>query len=120
MATVRDASGPGAEVCSAAHARALVQARVARLLSYRTVAAPESDGSPPQPSVARIASTLLDQEVAEVAMDALGGEAVDAGADAPLGGSVENGWRYARSSTIASGTTEIHRLLLARALMREA
>jgi alkylation response protein AidB-like acyl-CoA dehydrogenase len=32
------------------------------------------------------------------------------------GGWIEDLWRYARSSTIASGTTEIHRLLASRAL----
>jgi alkylation response protein AidB-like acyl-CoA dehydrogenase len=114
--TVRAASGAGAAELRAAHARALVQARVARLLSYRTLASAQSSGRPTQPSISRIASTLLDQRVAEVAMDALGADAVDADGDE---GWVEDAWRYARSSTIASGTTEIQRLLTARSMTDE-
>jgi alkylation response protein AidB-like acyl-CoA dehydrogenase len=53
---------------------------------------------------------LLDQEVTEVAMDAGAGDSLDAA------GWIEDAWRYARSSTIGSGTTEVHRLLAARAL----
>ena len=70
-----------------------------------------------QPSVARIASTLLDQDVAEIAMDSVGGSALDPDPDAWHGGWVENAWRYAQSATIASGTTEIQRLLTSRALV---
>ncbi len=111
---VRDASGPGAAELRSAHARALVKARIARLLSYRTLANGESDGNPAQPAVARIASTLLDQHVAEIAMVAAGADALDAeNADS---GWIEDTWRYARSSTVASGTTEIQRLLVSRSL----
>ena len=112
------ATGAGSEQLRAAHAHALVRSRVARLLSYRVVASTEDGGEPSQPSVARIVATLLDQEVAELAMDAIGSDAVDAGEGAALHGRVEDLWRYARSSTIASGTTEIQRLLAARALTR--
>lgn len=113
---VHAASGAGAAELRGSHARALVKARIARLLSYRTLASGQNGRAPVQPSVARIASTLLDQEVAEIAMEAAGANAVDADPDAPLGGWIEDAWRYARSSTIASGTTEIQRLLAARSL----
>ena len=113
---VQSASGPGASELRNSVARALVKARIARLLNYRTLASGQGNGGSDQPSVARIASTLLDQEVAEIAMESLGGEALSADSDAPLGGWVEDAWRYARSSTIASGTTEILRLLASRTL----
>jgi alkylation response protein AidB-like acyl-CoA dehydrogenase len=115
---VQAATGAGAAELRAAHARELVQARVARLLGYRTLVTTANGDMPTQPSVARMASTLLDQRVAEVAMETAGPEAVDA-EDALLEGSVEDLWRYARSSTIASGTTEIQRLLASRAMVDE-
>jgi len=113
----RAATGPGASELRGTVARALVKARVARLLNYRTLVSGQSNGAADQPTVARIASTLLDQEVAEIAMESLGADAVTSDPDAPLGGWVEDAWRYARSSTIASGTTEILRLLASRALI---
>ena len=113
---VQSASGPGSAELRNGVARALVKARIARLLNYRAVASGESNGTSDQPTVARIATTLLDQEVAEIAMESLGGDALASGADAPLGGRVEDAWRYARSATIASGTTEILRLLASRSL----
>ena len=113
----RAATGPGASELRGTVARALVKARVARLLNYRTLVSGQSNGASDQPTVARIASTLLDQEVAEIAMESLGADAVTSDPDAPLGGWVEDAWRYARSSTIASGTTEILRLLASRALI---
>jgi alkylation response protein AidB-like acyl-CoA dehydrogenase len=115
---VQSATGPGSSELRNAVARALVKARIARLLNYRTVASGQSNSTSEQPTVARIATTLLDQEVAEIAMDSLGGDAVAADPDAPLGGRVEDVWRYARSATIASGTTEILRLLASRSLTK--
>jgi alkylation response protein AidB-like acyl-CoA dehydrogenase len=115
---VQSARGPGSSELRTSIARALVKARIARLLNYRTVASGQSNGTSDQPTVARIATTLLDQEVAELAMESLGGDALAAGPDAPLGGRVEDAWRYARSATIASGTTEILRLLASRSLTK--
>jgi alkylation response protein AidB-like acyl-CoA dehydrogenase len=111
------AQGPGAAELRGRVAQALVRARIARLLNYRTLATSQNGGTPHQPSVARIASTLLDQHVAEIAMDSVGGSALDPDPDAWHGGWVENAWRYAQSATIASGTTEIQRLLTSRALI---
>jgi alkylation response protein AidB-like acyl-CoA dehydrogenase len=117
---VQAAEGAGASELRARVAQALVRARIARLLSYRTLAASKSDGTPPQPSVARIASTLLDQHVAELAMDSVGASALDPDPEVWHGGWVEDAWRYAQSATIASGTTEIQRLLASRALIKGA
>jgi alkylation response protein AidB-like acyl-CoA dehydrogenase len=117
---VQAAEGAGAAEQRAGIAHGLVRARIARLLSYRTLVSSQKDGSPPQPSVSRIASTLLDQDVAELAMDSVGAAALDADPDSWHGGWVEDAWRYSRSATIASGTTEIQRLLASRALINGA
>ena len=103
------------------HARSLVHTRIARLLSYRTVGRLD-DGtiSSGDPAVARLASTLLDQELAELAAEMLGDDALSSDPSAPLGGFVEDAWRYARASGIASGTTEVQRLLVARDLASSA
>ena len=102
-----------------AWARALVQVRVARLLAYRTVHA-QAAGEVPDvaASAARIAVTQADQAVAEVLFSALEHEALDAGADAPLHGAVEDHWRYAQAATVASGTIEVQRIIVSRALLR--
>jgi alkylation response protein AidB-like acyl-CoA dehydrogenase len=96
------------------HARLLVAARTARLLNYRSVARSGADGVPAGVSVARIASTLLDQEVAALALEVLGEDGLSTEPEVPAGGWMEGAWRYARASTIASGTTEIQRMLVAK------
>jgi alkylation response protein AidB-like acyl-CoA dehydrogenase len=63
-----------------------------------------------------MASTTLDQHVAELILDLLGPDAVTTRADQPLSGTAEDVWRYARASTVAAGTTEIQRLIVAREL----
>ncbi len=103
----------------AAWVRALVQVRVARLLAYRTVRAQESGGVPDvAASAARIAVTQCDQSVAEVLCSALEERCLDAGSTAPVHGAVEDHWRYAQASTVSSGTIEIQRSIVAKALLR--
>jgi alkylation response protein AidB-like acyl-CoA dehydrogenase len=99
-------------------ARALVQVRVARLLAYRTVHA-QATGELPDvlASSARIAVTQCDQAVAEVLAQALEDEALEAGPTAPLHGAVEDHWRYAQAATVASGTIEVQRMIVAKALL---
>jgi alkylation response protein AidB-like acyl-CoA dehydrogenase len=99
-------------------ARALVQVRVARLLAYRTVHA-QATGELPDvlASAARIAVTQCDQAVAEVLAQALEDEALEAGASAPLHGAVEDHWRYAQAATVASGTIEVQRMIVAKDLL---
>lgn len=106
----------------ASWARALVQVRVARLLAYRTVALQASGASAGTAadvaaSVARIAVTQCDQNVAEVLFSALGERAIEAGPDAPLHGAVEDHWRYAQAATVASGTIEVQRMIVSKALL---
>jgi alkylation response protein AidB-like acyl-CoA dehydrogenase len=99
-------------------ARALVQVRVARLLAYRTVHAQETGALPDVlASSARIAVTQCDQAVAEVLFQALEHRALDAGPAAPLHGAVEDHWRYAQAATVASGTIEVQRMIVAKALL---
>lgn len=100
-------------------ARALVQTRVARLLAYRAVADQEA-GRPAEASasVARVAVTQCDQQVAELLSQAAGSRSLEGqAADAPLSGAVEDHWRYAQAATVASGTIEIQRLIVARSLL---
>jgi len=99
-------------------ARALVAVRVARLLAYRAVAEAEA-GSPSDAtaSAARLAVTQCDQQVAETLFQAVGGRSLEAGPPAPLHGAVEDHWRYAQAATVASGTIEIQRMIVSRALL---
>jgi len=99
-------------------ARALVQVRVARLLAYRTVHA-QATGELPDvlASAARIAVTQCDQAVAEVLAQALEDQALEAGTSAPLHGAVEDHWRYAQAATVASGTIEVQRMIVAKDLL---
>jgi alkylation response protein AidB-like acyl-CoA dehydrogenase len=99
-------------------ARMQVHARRARLLAYRVVAAQASGEVRPGDAAAyRIAVTRLDQDSAEVLMDIV--------AEAPPTGdevvrfrrAVEDHHRYSVSATVASGSIEVQRILLARALL---
>jgi alkylation response protein AidB-like acyl-CoA dehydrogenase len=102
-------------------ARALVQVRVARLLAYRTVHAQEAGELPDvHASTARIAVTLCDQSVAEVLFQAVEERALESGSAAPLHGAVEDHWRYAQAATVASGTVEVQRMIVSKALLAGA
>ncbi|HEV2369690.1 MAG TPA: acyl-CoA dehydrogenase family protein [Acidimicrobiales bacterium] len=99
-------------------ARALVQTRVSRLLAYRAVAEQET-GAPTDASasVARLAVTQCDQQVAELLFQSLGSRSLESGATAPLDGAAEDHWRYAQAATVASGTIEIQRMIVSRSLL---
>ena len=103
-------------------ARMLTHCRRARLLAYRVISM-QSEGrvSPGDTAAYRIAVTRLDQESAEVLMEILG-LASPSGLDRPDGRwfrlEVEDHWRYSQASTVASGSIEMQRILLARALLK--
>lgn len=98
--------------------KALVQVRVARLLAYRAVARQEAGADDASASVARTAVTQCDQQVAELLFNALEEHSLeDKRSGAPLDGSIEDHWRYAQAATVASGTIEIQRMLVARELL---
>lgn len=108
--------------------QALVSTRVARLLSYRALAEMEA-GRLEGPAVpaARIATTQNDQTVGEALVEALGPRWLAGGAGAPddldgpedvLVAAVEDHWRYSQAATVASGSLEVQKMLLARELWR--
>ena len=101
-------------------ARALIQVRVARLLAYRAVCAQEA-GEPPdaKASAARIAVTQCDQQVAELLFQAVDHACLEGGHHAPLHGAIEDHWRYAQAATVASGTIEVQRMIVSKALLGE-
>jgi alkylation response protein AidB-like acyl-CoA dehydrogenase len=121
MERVRDELGPRwddlPEAIRTRWARAAINLRMARLLAYRAVALQDGHDAAAAASAARIAATTCDQQVAELLVDVLGPAALDGGPDAPLHGAVEDHWRYAQAATVASGTIEVQRMLVARQLL---
>lgn len=101
-------------------AAALVRARQARLLAYRLIKAdPSTPVSPVEAAAYRIAVTTLDQEVAEVLMEVLGGDGLVKHEKTRIfERQVEDHWRYAQAATVASGTVEMNKQAIARALER--
>ncbi len=99
-------------------ARMVMHARRARLLAYRVVDL-QSRGQvrPGDAAAYRIAVTRLDQESAQVLMDIIGFAALGEGEGLRFRRAVEDHWRYSISATVASGSIEMQRILLARALM---
>jgi alkylation response protein AidB-like acyl-CoA dehydrogenase len=102
-------------------ARMLTHCRRARLLAYQVVSL-QSRGQvrPADAAAYRIAVTRLDQDSAEVLME-IAALAPPQGEQARwFHGEVEDHWRYSQASTVASGSVEMQRILLARALLTPA
>jgi len=99
-------------------ARALVHARQSRLMATSVVQKQEAGEVDPADAAAyRIAVTRLDQEVGEVLMDMIEERAVGgADRDETFLRAVEDHWRYAQASTVASGSIEMQRVLVSRSL----
>jgi alkylation response protein AidB-like acyl-CoA dehydrogenase len=98
--------------------RMLTHCRRARLMAYRIVELQSSGRIQPGDAAAyRIAVTKLDQDSAEVLMDI----AAEVPPEAPRAkwflGEVEDHWKYSQASTVSSGSIEMQRILLSRALM---
>jgi alkylation response protein AidB-like acyl-CoA dehydrogenase len=91
-------------------ARALVEA--ARVLHYRVVDQ-RAKGEPPSAdsNVARVAGTLADRAIGELALDLWGGEALAYGSPG------DSNFRTAMWAGVATGTTEIHLNLIAERLL---
>lgn len=101
--------------------RMLTHCRRARLLAYRVVSLQCSGRIQPGDAAAyRIAVTTLDQDSAEVLSDI----AAEVSHDDPRAqwflGEVEDHWRYSQASTVSSGSIEMQRILLSRALLAAA
>ncbi|MCD9196953.1 acyl-CoA dehydrogenase family protein [Aeromicrobium wangtongii] len=102
--------------------RALVRTRQSRLLAYRVVAAQAAGHVDPADVAAyRIAVTVLDQEVSEILTEIVGPKALSPGlTESKLVRAVEDHWRYALAGTVSSGTIEMQRRALARAILAPA
>ncbi|EFC83856.1 acyl-CoA dehydrogenase family protein [Parafrankia sp. EUN1f] len=99
-------------------ARMLVHARRARLLAYRVVSLQSGGRIRPEDSAAyRIAVTRLDQESAEVLMDIVAGASLPDEDGRRFRRAVEDHRRYSVSATVASGSVEMQRILMARSLL---
>jgi alkylation response protein AidB-like acyl-CoA dehydrogenase len=99
-------------------ARMLIHCRRARLLAYRVVDLHGSGRVRPADAAAyRIAVTKLDQDSAEVLMDIVALASLDGEDARRFRRAVEDHWRYSVSATVASGSIEMQRILLARALL---
>jgi alkylation response protein AidB-like acyl-CoA dehydrogenase len=98
--------------------RMLTHCRRARLLAYRIVELQSSGRIQPGDAAAyRIAVTTLDQDSAEVLMDIAAEVRHDDPRAAWFLGEVEDHWRYSQASTVSSGSIEMQRILLSRALL---
>jgi alkylation response protein AidB-like acyl-CoA dehydrogenase len=99
-------------------ARMLTHCRRARLLAYRVVDLQSTGRIRPADAAAyRIAVTRLDQDSAEVLMDIVAGTAAHDVETERFRRAVEDHWRYAQAATVASGSIEMQRILLARQLL---
>jgi len=97
--------------------RMLTHCRRARLMAYRVVSRQASGRVAPGDAAAyRIAVTRLDQESAEVLME-IAAEAPDTTQARWFRTEVEDHWRYSQAATVSSGSIEMQRILLSRALL---
>jgi alkylation response protein AidB-like acyl-CoA dehydrogenase len=101
--------------------RALTLCRRARLMAYRVIATQQSGKVQPGDAAAyRIAVTKLDQDSAEVLMEIIAEVPRDNRDAEFFRAEVEDHWRYAQASTVASGSIEVQRILLSRAMLGRA
>jgi alkylation response protein AidB-like acyl-CoA dehydrogenase len=98
--------------------RMLGHTRRARLLAYRVVETQNQGRVRPGDAAAyRIAVTRLDQESADVLMEIVGLATLTDGEGLRFKRAVEDHGRYSVSATVASGSIEVQRILLGRALL---
>ena len=98
--------------------RMLTHCRRARLLAYRVVELQSSGQIKPGDAAAyRIAVTKLDQDSAEVLSDIAAEVSHDDPGAQWFLGEVEDHWKYSQASTVSSGSIEMQRILLSRALL---
>jgi alkylation response protein AidB-like acyl-CoA dehydrogenase len=98
--------------------RMLVHCRRSRLLAYRVVSLQSAGRVKPGDAAAyRIAVTKLDQDSAEVLMEIAAVLPRDDEATRYFRAEVEDHWRYSQASTVSSGSIEMQRILLSRAML---
>jgi alkylation response protein AidB-like acyl-CoA dehydrogenase len=99
-------------------ARMLTHCRRARLLAYRVVSLQSAGRIQPADAAGyRIAVTKLDQDSAEVLMEIVAAVPRSDEGARYFRAEVEDHWRYSQASTVASGSIEMQRILLSRALL---
>lgn len=99
-------------------AHALTRSRMARLMAYRVVDAQSRGAVAPRDSAAyRIAATKCDQETADILVEIIGFVDIDGDESLRFRRAVEDHWRYAQAATVAGGSTQMQRILLARSLV---
>ena len=87
-------------------------------MAYRVLDLQQKGAIKPGDAAAyRIAVTRLDQESADVLVDIVGAAELTTGEQLRFKREVEEHWRYSLSATVASGSTEVQRILLARTLL---
>ena len=92
--------------------------RRARLMAYRVVALQAAGQVQPADAAAyRIAVTRLDQDSAEVLTDLAAEVTDDSAYTRWFKAEVADHWRYSQASTVSSGSIEMQRILLSRALL---
>jgi alkylation response protein AidB-like acyl-CoA dehydrogenase len=104
------------------YARAMVHNRVARLMAYEVIGAQaEGKVDDGNTAAARTASVLGDQEVSEVLVEAIGQAVLDSDPHGAThqNAAVEEYWRYSRAATVAAGSVDIQRSLVARSALAE-
>ena len=96
----------------------LVHCRRAQLLAYRVLSL-QTQGtvSPGDTAAYRIAVTKLDQDSAEVLMEMVGHCRLVDEDGRRFQRAVQDHWRYAQASTVASGSIEMQRILLSRTML---
>lgn len=101
-------------------ARMLIHCRRARLLAYQVLAL-QNEGriSPSDAATYRIAVTRLDQDSATVLAE-IATAAPDDEPGRRYRRAIADHWRYAQASTVASGSIEMQRILLARKMLEAA
>ncbi|GAB2831687.1 acyl-CoA dehydrogenase family protein [Actinocorallia aurea] len=102
-------------------ARMLTHCRRARLLAY-SVLNRQSQGQvrPGDAAGYRIAVTRLDQDSAEVLMDIIGFAPREGAEVRRFRAAVADHFKYAHASTVASGSIDVQRILLARHILGKA
>jgi alkylation response protein AidB-like acyl-CoA dehydrogenase len=96
----------------------LTHCRRARLLAHQVLSLQSAGRVQPADAAGyRIAVTKLDQDSAEVLMEIIAAVPRGDAATEYFRAEVEDHWRYSQASTVASGSIEIQRILLSRALL---
>ena len=101
----------------ARYAGAMVHNRVARLMAYEVIAGQAGGtATDADAAAARIAAVTADQEASDVLVEAIGPSVFDSapGGETHLNAAVEDYWRYSRAATVAAGSVDIQRSLVAQ------